>query len=88
MLTDKSGITPNIRMMVEKMNQVGIGEIKRYVKKYHKRENFDRNIAIIRDIAKTGYTGTITKYNFSRKAAEQILKRYYGYALNFQKDGR
>lgn len=80
-LTRTSDIGKNTRTMIQKMNMVGIGRIIKFVKENHPRENVERCIRIIRLAAKNGYTETAMKINTSRQYVEQIVVRYYRYAL-------
>lgn len=80
-LTRTSDIGENTRTMIKKMNLVGISRIMQFVKENHPRENADRCIRIIRLAAKHGYAETAMKINTSRQYVEQIVVRYYRYAL-------
>lgn len=86
-LARTSTIGENTRMMIKKMNSVGLGRIVKWVKENHPKENVERNIQIIRSVAKNGYAETAYRLNVSRQATENVCKRYYGYALQCEVEG-
>lgn len=71
-------------LMVEKINQVGVGQVKNYVMSKHPRTDWDRCIKIIRFAAKYGYSACVTEFSISKQRAEQILKRFYQYACEIE----
>lgn len=75
-----------LRSMVLKLNEIGISRLKQYVKENHSRENFDRNIEIIKYAARNGYSDCAVKFFVSRQCVEQLLKRYYRYACECEGD--
>lgn len=79
-----SDIGTNTRFMIEKMNEVGIGKIVKFVKETYPRQDVHNCIAIIRLAAKYGYVGTACKINTSKQYVEQVVKKYYGYALEVE----
>jgi hypothetical protein len=72
--------------MIEKMNQVGISKIVKFAKENHPRENVERCMQIIRLAAKHGYVGTAMKINTSNQYVDSVVVRYYGYALEVEKN--
>lgn len=84
MPTYKDGISPAIRSMVEKINEVGVNKIRDYCDKHRHRLNFRRQLAIIRSVAQKGYTYTADEFGISKQAAEMALKRIYGIALEVE----
>lgn len=84
MPTYKDGISPRIRTMVRKINEVGLNEIRDYVIKHNPKYNFLRQLAIVRSVAKKGYNETGYELGITRQAAEQALKRMYGIALEVE----
>lgn len=76
----------NIVVMVNKINSVGVSNLKRYVNKNHKNQNFSRMMEIIRWSAKYGYAACVVPFGISRQYAEQCLKRYYEYAIEIEKE--
>ena len=83
-LTRTSDIGKNTRTMITTMNRVGISRIVQFVKENHPRENVDRCMRIIRLADKHGYAETAMKINTSRQYVEQIVVRYYRYALEVE----
>lgn len=81
----KDGISPAIRTMVQKINEVGVKELLEYCDKYKPRLNFRRQIAIVRAVAQKGYTNSCVELGISKQAAEIALKRMYGIALEVEK---
>lgn len=72
--------------MVRKINEVGVSNLRDYVHKNHKSQDFNKSMDIIRYSAKYGYSACITRFGVSRQYAEQCLKRYYEYALLISKE--
>ena len=73
---------------VQKINEVGVSRIKRIVAEHHPRglKNFDRNISLIRDYALYGSEHCMQKYNVCKTASTQMLKIFYQYALDAEKE--
>ena len=86
----KDGISPKIRTMVQKINDVGVKNITLYCDKHRQRTNIRRQIQIVRAVAKLGYTYAGLELGITRQAAEIALKRIYGIALEVEalKDGK
>lgn len=81
------GISQEVRYAVMKINNVGVGRLKRYCKEKHPRMDFDRAISIIRCIAKYGYAEAARQFDISRNYAHSVLKRYAKVAAEVEKDG-
>lgn len=86
----KDGISPAIRTMVQKINEIGVKEITRYCDKHMHRMNIRRQMQIVRAVAQLGYTYAGLEFGITRQAAEIALKRIYGIALEMEalKDGK
>lgn len=86
----KDGISPKIRTMVQKINEVGVNDIVRYCDKYRPRINIRRQMKIVRTVAKLGYTYASMELGMTKQGAEEALKRIYGIALEVEelKDGK
>ena len=84
MPTYKDGISPEIRYMVGRINEVGVNEIRDYCDKYKPKLNFRRQLLIVRTVAKKGYTYAGYELGITRQAAEQALKRMYNNALEVE----
>lgn len=80
----KDGLSPAIRVMVEKINEVGVKEIRNYCDKHRHKMNFRRQLAIVRTIAQKGYTYAGYEHGISRQGAELALKRLYNIALEVE----
>ena len=80
----KDGISPQIRYMVEKINMVGVKELRDYCDKHKPKMNFRRQIKIVRAVAHKGYTYAALEYGVSGQAAENTLKRMYKIALEVE----
>ena len=77
----KDGISPQVKAMVTKINEVGVKELRAYYDKYKPRTNFRRQITIVRAIAQKGYSTAAKEYGISFQAAELTLRRMYDVAL-------
>ncbi len=84
----KDGISPEIRTMVKKINEVGLVEIRNFHDKYRPRTNFRRQLLIVRTAAKKGYTYAGFELGISKQAVEQSLKKMYDVALEVEKLNR
>lgn len=73
-------------LMIKKINAVGISKLRSYVKKSHPKENFDRNIAIVRDHFKSGAEYCCKKYGVEYDAPCRIILRYYRYAVEIERN--
>jgi molybdenum-dependent DNA-binding transcriptional regulator ModE len=80
----KNGVSPKIIEMVQKINEVGVKELRTYYDKYKPRTNFRRQLTIVRAIAQKGYTTAAREYGISYQAAEQAIKRMYNVALEVE----
>lgn len=86
----KSGISPAVREMVKKINEVGVKAIIDYCDKHHTRLNIRRQLKIARSVAQKGYTYAGLEFGMSRQGAELAFKRVYSIALEVEalKDGK
>lgn len=73
-------------LMVQKINAVGLSKLRSYVKEKHPKENFDRNIAIIRDYFSSGAEYCYKKYGMSTLSPSRIILRYYRYAVEIERN--
>ena len=80
----EDGLSPKIRTMVQKINDVGVTDIVRYCDKYRPRINIRRQIKIVRHVAKLGYTYEANEFGITRHGAEISLKRMYEIALKVE----
>ncbi len=80
----KDGISPAVKTMVRKINEVGVRELRDYCDKHRPKLNFRRQILIVRAAAQKGYTRAGIEYGISKQAAELALKRMYGIALEVE----
>ena len=71
------GISPFIREAVTDINKVGLIKMKRYCQQFHPNLNFDRNLLLVRHIAKYGYAETGYRFNISRQAAHSALVAFH-----------
>ena len=73
---------------IYKINQVGISRIKRYVAAHHPNAlpHFDRNMALIKDYMICGGEYVSQKYGVTRTAGAVMLRTYYKYALEAEKE--
>lgn len=68
--------------ILETLNRCGISKLREYVtSKKNPVKNFDRDIEIIRYIFRGKGALVPTHFNMSRQYANQLLFRYYDYAL-------
>ncbi len=84
MASYKDGISPNIRELVKKINEVGVRDIVNFCDKNKPRTNIRRAIKIVRSVAMKGYTYTGYEFGISRQAAENMMKRIYAIALEVE----
>ena len=82
----KSGISDKIRRMVQKINQVGVNNIRDYCDKHRHKLNFRRQLEIVRTAAQKGYTYAAYDLGMTRQGVELALKRMYGIALAVEKE--
>lgn len=75
-----------IVLMIQKINDVGLSKLRSYVKERHPRENFDRNIAIVRDYFKSGAKYCIKKHGTTPDRPRRIVLRYYSYAVEIERN--
>ncbi len=80
----KDGLSPEIRYMVGRINEVGVKEIRDYCDKHKPRMNFRRQLLIVRTVAQKGYTYAGYELGITKQAAEISLKRIYGIALEVE----
>lgn len=80
----EDGLSPKIRTMVQKINDVGVMDIARYCDKYRPRLNIRRQIKIVRSVAKLGYTYAANELGITKQAAAIALKRMYEIALKVE----
>lgn len=64
------------------MNEAGVSRLRRYVNQHHPREDFDRNVEIIRYAARFGYAACGDKFSISRQRVHQIVMQYRFHALD------
>ena len=72
--------------MIQKINAVGLSKLRNYVKEKHPKENFDRNIAIVRDSFKSGTEYCCKKHGTYVNSACRIILRYYRYAVEIERN--
>lgn len=84
MPTYKDGISPYIREAVTDINKVGLAKLKRYCQQFHPNLNFDKNLLIIRHIAKCGYADAGYHFDMSRQAAHYILVKFHEMAKEIE----
>ena len=77
----------NTELIIMYINKVGISVLRDYVNTHHPRENFDRNIAILRDYIKSGKSFCVNKYKISPSDPNKLLNRYYKYAKQAERMG-
>ena len=80
-------IVPNTELKILLINKVGISNLRNYVNTQHPRENFDKNIVIIKDYVKSGEFFCEKKYNCGKHFACVLLNRYYRYAQEVERMG-
>lgn len=73
--------------LFSRVNSVSVEQLRSYVKKHHPRQDFDRNISIIRDYQKSGTIFCAKKYGFDNGRPLQLLKQYAGYAAEIERGG-
>ena len=78
-------LTDEIRTMVTEINRVGLKKIRHLCSRKYPTFNFERNLLIVRSIAKVGYTEAGAKFSLSRQRTHQILKRFYKLALEIER---
>lgn len=73
---------------MRKINEVGVKRIRRYVADHHPKglENFDRNIALIKDYLIGGPEYCAQKYGLTPNAGSVMLRIFYNYALEAEKE--
>lgn len=73
---------------VEKINSVGLNRLRRHIEMNHPQavECFGRNIRLIRDYSLYGGDYCSRKYDVNRGYGHVVLRRYYEYALEAEKE--
>lgn len=76
-----NGVSGKARMMVDRINNVGVAKLGVYYAQHYPKRNFRKSLQLIRSAALYGYTDTGRKFSVSRQYVEQTLKEFYCVAL-------
>lgn len=79
-----NGVSVQARLMAQKINEVGLRRIL-LACAGRTRMDLEKDVALLRSVAKLGYAGAGKQHGVSRQRAEQVTKEFYRCALLVEK---